>query len=373
MSDTATPTDVEPTEDEVEQQRVSAFDQAFDEMEPEDDEQESREQPRDEQGRYASDAQDDEQETPSEAAQRRAFMVKLDHEEHEVDLDAMWADEEKRKTLIEHYQKGYGFDRAKERYEKQIAESKQQAYSYGRDVTLKWLDSQGVKTIQNPHTGQWEVVLPKQAATPAGGDQGRDATPDPAARRAELERLAVYGDGKADGESDPRVQINAIRELAKLDAMDAAAEKYRPIEEWRTQQQRQAQQAQVQQRAAQAEERVKTSVAELIEARAKSFDGPDKDRQIARLTEHALQMARTNGKQWEDITGLITGWADDLDARQAYMREQLTKKPPQNGKNPPPAPDGAPSGVSGQPPKGTKPKGRWTDDDWDRAIEESSR
>jgi len=307
-------------------------------------------QTRDEQGRFAAPDEDPaaevapdtetpvaapvEGETPIEEM-RRAFKVKLDHEEREVDLDALWATEDGKKELRERYEKGYGFDRAVER-------AKQDALRQGQVETVAWMKSRGFTFTQNPMSGQWEIQAP-QAATPAASLTPPVATPDPAKDRARLEHVATYGD-----ETDPAAQVRAIRELAKFDATDAASAKFAEFENWRATMSRQAQEARATTQRETVERNVLTSVQTAIEARAKSFEGPDKDRQIARTIASAMSKAKTDAKTMDEVFAIVTQAADDLDVRRDFWMKQAATPalPTKATPKPTPSLDGVPAGMS---------------------------
>lgn len=321
---------------------------------------ETPEQPRDEQGRYAqrepeptpeppTEANEEPRatETPQQAAERRALKVKLDHEEREIDLDALWASEDGRKELKERYEKGYGFDRAVER-------ARQESFRRGQDATVKWLDMQGFRVRQNPAVeGGWEIV-PKQAATPATPTPEPVAKPDAASVRARLEHVATYGD-----ENDPAGQIKAIRELARMDAEEAASAKFAAFNEWKAQQERQAQEAQAARQRAQAEAHVQAQIKAAVEARAKSFEGPDQDRQVQRVVALAMAKARTDARDMDDVIAIVHEAANDLDQRREHWLRQVAK-PADKPKSPPPSLDGVPTGANGQKPGGQRLSG-WND------------
>lgn len=353
-------TDVHETETTPEPQ-VDPWDAALDQS----GESPQPDRARDDQGRFAStpepetapetEAQPAAPETPAEAAERRALKVKLDHQEKEIDLDALWATEEGRKELRERYEKGYGFDRAVER-------AKQESFTTGREATLKWLAAQGYRVRANPAVdGGWEIVGP-QAATPAPASPASAATPTPAQpTRQELEHLATYGD-----ENDPAGQIKAIRALAKMDAEEAASAKFRAFEEWRAQQTRQAQEAQAASARAQAEAHVKSQIQAALEARAKSFDGPDRERQVARIAALAMAKARTDAQHIDDVIAVVHEAANDLDQRRDYFLKQAAK--PAETRSPPPSLDGVPSSTAATKKPGGERLTGWNDPRLDEIL-----
>lgn len=289
---------------------------------------------------------------PTTAAERRAFKIKVDHEEREIDLDAEWADESRRAKLRETWEKGLGFDRV-------VGRTRQEAHTQGRDQTLAWIKSQGYDIVQNPMTGQWTVVPPQQVATPAGGPPASAATPSPTAERARLEKIATYGD-----DNDPEGQIKAIRALARLDAEEAAKAKFREFEEWKDALARRAQEEHRARVTAQAEQEVRQQIETAIAARAKSFEGPERERQIERAIALAMLKARSDAKTLDDVLAVVNQAADDLDARREHwLRQAATpapaaKKPP--ARKPTPSLDGVPAGATNGSPKSGKLTG-WND------------
>ena len=280
----------------------------------------------------------------------RKFSVKLDHEDREIDFDALLATDEGKAELKERYEKGYGFDRA-------VARARQEA----QDATLKWFEARGYKPSQVPGApGGWEVVGPR-AATPATAAPEPAAKPDPADNRAELEHIATYGK-----DDDPAAQVKAIRRLSQLDAQEAVAKQSKEFDDWKAGQTRSTQDAQQQAKRVSAENDCRAFIRKTIVARAKSFEGPDQARQAQRAMDLAFNLARTSARDLDEVASVVNAYANDLDARKAHWRESLAKQTPT--KEAPPSLSGTPSGATDtDPTEGLEYK---EDADWDAAIDQ---
>jgi hypothetical protein len=163
-----------------------------------------KEQPRDEQGRFAPDAApattpdataatvpatDAPAATPSSetppAPARKVVKIKVDDAEREIDLDAEYADENRRKRLAEVIQKGEAFDTVKERQRKQ-----------GQQDVLAVLRQHGYDVQLDPTTNQPRIVPPQQANQPAAAEPAKPQARDMAALKARLKE----GDAEAASE-----------------------------------------------------------------------------------------------------------------------------------------------------------------------------
>jgi len=111
---------------------------------------------------------------------------------------------------------------------------------------------------------------------------------------------------------------------------------------------RQAQEARATTQRETVERNVLTSVQTAIEARAKSFEGPDKDRQIARTIASAMSKAKTDAKTMDEVFAIVTQAADDLDVRRDFWMKQAATPalPTKATPKPTPSLDGVPAGMS---------------------------
>jgi len=175
-------------------------------------------QPRDEQGRYATPDAARPPETPApttppaEAPKPAQKVVKfrVDHGDVEVDLDAEYADEQRRAALAEKLRKGTAFDAVMPRERER-----------GQQEAIAWFQSQGYTVSRDPQTGQMKVVAP-QASQPAPAP----AQDSPPRDLADLKARAREGDAEA---------IAALIEYT--DSRATQAEKTaRDLEAWRKQQ-----------------------------------------------------------------------------------------------------------------------------------------
>jgi len=175
-----------------------------------------QEQPRDEQGRYVEKSgevpgaaapegakpQTPPAETPAQR-ERRLIKFKVDHEEQELDWNAI-PDAE----AAELARKGRAFDKVLPRERER-----------GQSETLAWFKAQGYDVVQDPTTRQYKVVHPQQASQPAAAEQPKSPPSD----TADLKRRAREGDAEA------------IAELIDL-AESRASQAQTALEQWRAQQ-----------------------------------------------------------------------------------------------------------------------------------------
>jgi len=156
-----------------------------------------------------------------------------------------------------------------------------------------------------------------------------------------------------------------------MDAEEAANEKFKGFEAWKATTMQQAQQAQAAQKREGMERRVLGTVQAAVEARAKSFDGPDKDRQIARITSLAMTKAKTDARSMDEVLSIVTQAADDLDARREFWKQEAAT-PPAASATPTPKPtpslDGVPAGRSNGKASSAKLTG-WDDPRLDAILE----
>lgn len=301
-------------------------------------------------------------ETPAApvAPTKRTFKVKLDHEEQEIDLDAEWADEAKRKALVERFEKGYGHDRVVERERKTAAET---AHRAAIDAATKawneFLNDNNCDVVRDPGSKHGWKVVPRQVATPA------QTTPDPLATEekalltkwegegltaAEFTRLREIDRLRAKQETIGEIEARRAKEKADAEAAEATRRQTTEAE----------QQAQTRREAA--DQWLTTETDKFIAARAKSLEGPDKDRRIARVRQlaraAAYAEASRQGSTDESVIAAAKAavWeeADDLDLR---------SKPAEPAKPQPPTVVGtAPAGGGGPP---DKYKGKTTAEKFD--------
>lgn len=263
-------------------------------------------------------------ETAATPPARRSVKVKLDKEEEEID-ETWFADEAKAKRLKENFEKGYGSDRRVER-------EREEARKATAKTWADWLRSQGYEMAQDPtNPSGWKLVA-KQVAKPAA------ATPDDSDPLA-MEEKGLREKIKAAEVVDPDwlIRLSEIRaERAKQGAMkeweakqEAQAQKVR---EARESEDRTTQQKAMRERALSA---VNAEIGKTIEARAKSFDGPDKERRLTRLRALAVaaseEAAADQSKDWDAVLAaakqVVLDEADDLDARVKHYRESLSQQP----------------------------------------------
>lgn len=124
-------------------------------------------QPRNPDGTFAPD-------TP--APPKRVIKIKVDDQESEVDLDAEFADEQRREALARDIQKGRAFESATERAQRRgAAETAKEMLTLLRD--------QGYDLYRDPATGQISVVPPQAAQNQRPAEKPEPNTTDIAALR----------------------------------------------------------------------------------------------------------------------------------------------------------------------------------------------
>lgn len=272
------------------------------------------------------------------AAARRLLKLKLDHEEKEIDLDAEYDDEGKRKTLAETYQKGYVYDRALERARTEEAQKVRKAWNeFAADHQMEIVEAPGTKW-------GWKMV-PKQVTTPAAQTASPDADPltkEEAEIRARIEAADVVDWKDLDRLSDikaERAKLAAIKEYeSRTNAATqaaTAASRYEEAKKW-----------------------MNGEIGTLVSARTKSFEGVS-ERRMSALRQQAFAAGEAAAKAGQDpvaaAKAVIFEEANDLDA----IRGQAARQPTPAAAQPKP---------NGVPVVGTTPGGassNHTKKDWD--------
>lgn len=226
--------------------------------------------------------------TPAPPAEppKKIVRFKVDKEEREVDLDAEYADEQRRQALTEKLRKGEAFDTVTQRERQR-----------GQADVLDFIRREGYDVEVDPETGKPRLKTPSHGSQPS--PQQPQKVEPPSVTDEELKRRAQEGDNAA--------WIELLNR-----SNERASQAQKSVEEWkRQQQQAEEQRRQIEQATQYANSYAATLEPILERAKSELGSGPESDGLSKALRANALAYFKS-GAPPEQAAEMLSAQVDSI-------------------------------------------------------------